>query len=140
MELREQPLGKNVRFLLPSLKLKEPCPGGGTIEQSVHSYLVEHFGGYTATSSTLFGYWREEDGSQSYGEHREFAVALPNDHGLPELKRFLALTARRLCESCLYVEVSGAALLLYSAEDDEQDDDPCLASAASLAKSSSSAS
>jgi hypothetical protein len=127
MEPRQQALGKNVRFLLPSLKLKEPCPGGGTIEQSVHSYLVQHFGGYTATSSTLFGYWREEDGSQSYGEHREFAVALPNDHGLPELKRFLALTARRLCESCLYVEVAGSALLLYSAEDDDMMEDPYLA-------------
>ncbi len=130
MTPREQPLGKNVRFLLPSLKLKEPCPGGGTIEQSVHSYLVENFGGYTATSSTLFGYWREEDGSQSYGEHREFAVALPNDHGLPELKRFLSLTARRLCESCLYVEVAGCALLLYSADDDDVMEDPCLAGSA----------
>jgi hypothetical protein len=127
MEPRQKPLGKNVRFLLPSLKLKEPCPGGGTIEQSVHSYLVEHFGGYTATSSTLFGYWREEDGSQSYGEHREFAVALPDDRGLPDLKGFLALTARRLCESCLYVEVAGSALLLYSAEDDDVLEDPCLA-------------
>jgi hypothetical protein len=131
MDFREQPLGKNVRFLLPSLKLKEPYPGFGTIEQSVHSYLVEHFGGYTATSSTLFGYWREEDGSHSYGEHREFAVALTNDRGLPELKRFLALTARRLCESCLYVEVAGSALLLYSAEDgDALEDDPCLVRAA----------
>jgi hypothetical protein len=130
MDLREQPLGKNVRFLLPSLKLKEPCPGGGTIEQSVHGYLVEHFGGYTATSGTLFGYWREEDGSQSYGEHREFAVALTNDRGLPELKQFLALTARRLCESCLYVEVAGCALLLYSAEDEEMIEDPCFAAPA----------
>jgi hypothetical protein len=137
MEPRQKPLGKNVRFLLPSLKLKEPCPGGGTIEQSVHSYLVEHFGGYTATASTVFGYWREEDGSQSYGEHREFTVALPNDRGLPELKRFLALTARRLCESCLYVEVAGCALLLYSAEDDDVMEDPFLAGSEAGADSSS---
>lgn len=127
MDFREQGLGKNVRFLLPSLKLKEPCPGGGTIEQSVHSYLVEHFGGYTAGSATVVGYWREEDGSQSYGEHREFTVALPNDRGLPELKRFLALTARRLCESCLYVEVAGSAVLLYSAEDEDLEADAWLA-------------
>jgi hypothetical protein len=127
MDFREQPLGKNVRFLLPSLKLKESCPGGGTIEQSVHAYLVEHFGGYTVTSGTVSGYWREEDGSQSYGEHREFTVALPNDCGLPELKRFLSLTARRLCESCLYVEVAGSALLLYSTDDEDLEiDDPFL--------------
>lgn len=128
MDFREQALGKNVRFLLPSLKLKEPCSGGGTIEQSVHAYLVEHFGGYTAGSATVAGYWREEDGSQSYGEHREFTVALPNDHGLPDLKRFLALTARRLCESCLYVEVAGSAVLLYSAEDEDLEPAPFLAS------------
>ncbi|HVG27095.1 MAG TPA: hypothetical protein VM865_05785 [Acidobacteriaceae bacterium] len=114
MDYHEQPLGKNVRFLLPSLKLKEPCPGGGTIEQSVHSFLVEHFGGYTATTATVFGYWREDDGRYSYGEHREFTVALPHDRGLPELKSFLSRTARMLRESCLYVEVAGAAVLLYS--------------------------
>lgn len=123
MDYREQPLGKNVRFLLPSLKLKEPCPGGGTIEQSVHNFLVEHFGGYTASSATVFGYWREEDGTASYGEHREFTVALPNDRGLPELKRFLGQTARRLCESCLYVEVAGCALLLYSESEDDLEGD-----------------
>jgi hypothetical protein len=117
MDYHEQPLGKNVRFLLPSLKLKEPCPGAGTIEQSVHDYLVEHFGGYTASSSTVFGYWREDDGSHSYGEHREFTVALPHDRGLPDLKRFLAQTARRLCESCLYVEVAGCEVLLYSEDE-----------------------
>lgn len=137
MDLREQPLGKNVRFLLPSLKLKEPCPGGGTIEQSVHSYLVEHFGGYTASSGTVSGYWREEDGSQSYGEHREFTVALPNDRGLAELKCFLALTARRLCESCLYVEVAGCAVLLYSAEDEDLEVDPCMAGSATEPDTSS---
>lgn len=124
MDYREQPLGKNVRFLLPSLKLKEPFVGGGTIEQSVHNYLVEHFGGYTASSATVSGYWREEDGTASYGEHREFTVALTNDRGLPELKSFLAQTARRLCESCLYVEVAGTAVLLYGdSEDDMNCDD-----------------
>jgi hypothetical protein len=122
MDYREQPLGTNVRFLLPSLKLKEPCPGGGTIEESVHGYLVEHFGGYTVGSATVSGYWREEDGTHSYGEHREFTVALHHDRGLPELKRFLAQTARRLCESCLYVEVAGCAVLLYSESEDEVGD------------------
>jgi hypothetical protein len=132
MDFREQPLGRNVRFLLPSLKLKEPCPGGGTIEQSVHAFLVEHFGGYTASSATVSGYWREEDGSHSYGEHREFTVALPNDRGLPDLKRFLAQTARRLCESCLYVEVAGAAVLLYSSDDEVEDADNAYVAASAV--------
>lgn len=138
MDFREQPLGRNVRFLLPSLKLKEPCPGGGTIEQSVHAFLVEHFGGYTASSATVAGYWREEDGSHSYGEHREFTVALPNDRGLPDLKRFLAQTARRLCESCLYVEVAGAAVLLYSADDEVEEEASYLAASANDEETSSS--
>ncbi len=113
MEYHETPLGKNVRFLLPSLKLKQPTANGDTIEQCVHLFLMEHFGGYTATSANLFGYWKEEHGELSYGEHREFVVALPNDKGLPELKAFLSQTARTLDEKCLYVEVAGVAVLLY---------------------------
>jgi hypothetical protein len=118
MSYHETPLGKNVRFLLPSLKLKIPTENGDTIEQCVHYYLMENFGGYTATSANLFGYWKEETGSLSYGEHREFVVALPNDKGLPELKEFLGQTARTLDEKCLYVEVAGVAVLLYG--DSEQ--------------------
>lgn len=109
----EKPLGKNVRFLLPSLKLKQPCRGGMTVEQSVHEFLMAHFGGYTATAANLFGYWTEEDGAFSYGEHREFTVALSEENGLAELKRFLGETARTLDEKCLYIEVAGVASLLY---------------------------
>ncbi len=109
----EKPLGKNVRFLLPSLKLKQPCPGGITVEQSVHEFLMAHFGGYTATAANLFGYWKEEDGVFSYGEHREFTVALTGESGLTELKAFLGTTARTLDEKCLYIEVAGSASLLY---------------------------
>ena len=109
----EKPLGKNVRFLLPSLKLKQPCQGGITIEQSVHDFLMTHFGGYTATAANLFGYWKEEDGAFSYGEHREFTVALTGESGLSELKQFLGGTVRTLDEKCLYVEVAGVASLLY---------------------------
>jgi hypothetical protein len=113
MDYHETPLGKNVRFLLPSLKLKQPSTNGETIEHAVHVFLMENFGGYTATSANLFGYWKEEDGGHTYGEHREFVVALPDDKGLPELKEFLGLTARTLGEKCLYVEVAGVAVLLY---------------------------
>lgn len=116
MAYLEKPLGKNVRFLLPSLKLKQPCHGGITVEQSVHEFLMRHFGGYTATAANLFGYWKEEDGAYSYGEHREFAVALTGEDGLSELKQFLGSTARTLDEKCLYVEVAGVASLLYGEE------------------------
>ena len=51
MDYHETPLGKNVRFLLPSLKLKHPSTNGDTIEHCVHLFLIDHFGGYTATSA-----------------------------------------------------------------------------------------
>ena len=101
MNYHETPLGKNVRFLLPSLKLKQPSANGET----------------TATSANLFGYWKEEGGEHTYGEHREFVVALPDDKGLPELKEFLGQTARTLGEKCLYFEHAGVAVLLYGGED-----------------------
>lgn len=112
----EKPLGKNVRFLLPSLKLKQPCLAGKTIEQKVHEFLMQHFDGYTATAANLFGYWTEEDGEFSYGEHREFTVALKGENGLPELKHFLGEIAYTLEEKCLYIEVAGKASLLYGTE------------------------
>lgn len=113
MEFREKSLGKNVRFLLPSLKLKQPTAEGATIESRVHEFLLERFGGYTATAANLFGYWKEEDGRYDYGEHREFTVALPNDEGLDELKQFLGNTAGELGEYCVYLEVAGVAALIY---------------------------
>ena len=113
----EKPLGKNVRFLLPSLKLKQPCSGGHTAEQMVHEFLMQNFDGYTATAANLFGYWTEEPGVFSYGEHREFTVALKGEGGLPELKQFLGEIACTLDEKCLYVEVAGKAILLYGKDE-----------------------
>lgn len=117
MDYTAKPLGKTVRFLLPSLKLKERCSGGETIEQSVHEFLVENFRGYTATSATVFGYWKDSSGTNSYGEHREFSVALSPQEGLSNLKNFLGRTALIMRESCLYFEVGGEAVLIYSSED-----------------------
>lgn len=127
MDHREKPLGKTVRFLLPSLKLKERCASGETIEQSVHEFLIGHFNGYTATSATVFGYWKDNAGTDSYGEHREFVVALAPTDGLRELKDFLGRTALLMKESCLYFEVAGEAVLLYSSDDPAFLDDPCAA-------------
>jgi hypothetical protein len=118
MNYWEKPLGKNVRFLLPSLKLKEPCSNGETVEHSVHTFLMERFGGYTATAANVFGYWREAHGGYTYGEHREFTVALPDGEGLAALKEFLGRTAKTLGEKCLYVEVAGEGILLFDSATD----------------------
>jgi hypothetical protein len=113
MSYFEKSLGRNVRFLLPSLKLKQPGKHGNSLEDDVHRYLVDEFGGYTATSANLFGFWKDDNGGQSYGEHREFTVALVDDEGLPKLKEFLSRVAGEMEEECLYVEVAGQASLLY---------------------------
>lgn len=115
MTTREKRLGEAVRFLLPSLKLKQKG-AGGALEQEVHGFLMETFGGYTAASGNLFGYWKDNGGRDSYGEHREFTVGLAGAGKLDELKRFLSRLASRMDEECLYLEVGGEALLIYREE------------------------
>ena len=77
MSTRQQALGPVCRFLLPSVKLKQPGRTGPTVEQDVHTFLMVTFGGYTATVGTLFGYWKDSRGEDSYNEHRQFAIACP---------------------------------------------------------------
>lgn len=114
MAAREQKMGRVIRFLLPSLKLKKAGQRGRTIEEDVHAFLIETFSGYTATSGNLFGYWKNEAGQDSYGEHREFTIATDEDTRLADLKQFLSSLSARLEEECLYVEVGGEASLIYA--------------------------
>ena len=100
-------------FLLPSLKLKEPSSDGASVEDRLHSFLMDKFGGYTAQAGNIFGYWREEDGRDSYGEHREFSVAAADASRLPKLKEFLAGMARDLQEDCIYFRAGDTASLIY---------------------------
>ena len=112
MDYREQSLGTAVAFLLPSLKLKDPSVDG-TLENKLHQFLMENFGGYTAQAGNIFGYWHDDLGRESYGEHREFSVACVDDSKMPLLKSFLAELARTLGEECIYVREGRQASLLY---------------------------
>lgn len=112
MKYRERNLGTSVVFLLPSLKLKEPSLNGPSVENRLHSYLMDHFGGYTAQAGNIFGYWRE-DSRDSYGEHREFSVAARDSSQIPKLKEFLATMARELKEECIYFRAGETASLIY---------------------------
>ena len=112
MKCRERELGKAVSFLLPSLKLKEPSLNGPLVENRLHNFLMDNFGGYTAQAGNIFGYWRV-DGCDSYGEHREFSVATRDDSQFPLLKEFLAGLARDIKEECIYFRAGDAASLLY---------------------------
>jgi hypothetical protein len=55
MKYRERSLGTAVVFLLPSLKLKEPSLNGPSIENRLHRFLMDNFGGYTAQAGNIFG-------------------------------------------------------------------------------------
>ena len=113
MNYRERNLGSSVVFLLPSLKLKEPPQAGPSIENRLHAFLMDNFGGYTAQAGNIFGYWREEDGRDSYGEHREFSVAATDASRIPSLKEFLAGLANDLKEECIYFRTGEIASLIY---------------------------
>src|ERR1700722_7760244 len=111
MSYREQSLGTAVVFLLPSLKLKEPSLNGATVENRLHTFLMDNFGGYTAHAGTIFGCWRDGRGRDSYGEHREFSVAFVEDAKLPMLKEFVAKMAQELQEECIYFRAGHTASL-----------------------------
>jgi hypothetical protein len=113
MHYRDHNLGTSVAFLLPSLKLKEPSLNGPSVEHRLHAFLMDNFGGYTAQAGNIFGYWRDENGHDSYGEHREFSVASPDAAKIPLLKEFLARMATELHEECIYLRIGQQAELLY---------------------------
>jgi hypothetical protein len=68
MKYRERSLRTAVVFLLPSLKLKEPSLNGPSIENRLHSFLMDDFGGYTAQAGNIFGYWREDKRDSWYNQ------------------------------------------------------------------------
>ena len=115
MKFREQALGSTAVFLLPSLKLKEPALKGPSVESRLHSFLMDNFGGYTAQAGNIFGYWRSGSAPDSYGEHREFSVALGDKAQLSLLKEFLATTAVDLKEECLLLRAGDKSWLISPA-------------------------
>ncbi|MEO6760301.1 MAG: hypothetical protein ABIO24_12660 [Saprospiraceae bacterium] len=98
---------------MPSLKLKEPSLDGASVEYRLHAFLMDTFGGYTAQAGNILGYWRDENGHDTYGEHREFSVASPDEPTIPLLEDFLARMAVELHEDCIYVRNGSLAVLLY---------------------------
>src|SRR5689334_369854 len=113
---RERTVGEMAVFLVPSLKLKHRDSGGRTVEESLHRFLLDTFGGYTAAAGNIFGYWKDDQGRESYGEHKEYKVGLPNDGRVDELKRYIARLARDIGEECIYFEYGKHALFIYGAE------------------------
>ncbi|MBP9669649.1 MAG: hypothetical protein KBE09_05170 [Candidatus Pacebacteria bacterium] len=110
-----QPLGRPAFFLMPSLKLKLPMqPENTTVEGYLHDVLVKEFGGYTAASSTMYGFWVRDDGGVAYGEHRAYRVAFIGKERIPILTAVLSEVARRIEERCIYLETGEEACLVYA--------------------------
>jgi hypothetical protein len=112
--IREECAGKVAAFLVPSLKLKDRARSGVSLEEKIHRFLLRHFDGYTATAGNIFGYWKDDRGEVSYGEHKEHKVALKNDRRLAVLRRFLAEIAAEMNEKCIYLESGKEASFVYA--------------------------
>ena len=112
MRYREESQGRMAVFLIPSLKLKKR-DRGITVEEKIHRFLVKNFGGYTAAAGNIFGYWKDARGRDSYGEHREFKVALRKHELAQVLKHFLAGIAQDIGEECIYLETGDETWFIY---------------------------
>ena len=109
-------MGSVAAMLLPIEKLKQPSPRGVPFEKEAHEFLATNFNGYTVTSGSISGYWKDNHGHEIYGEHREYRVALPPSKTARQtLELFLGTLAHDMDEVCIYLEVGGEATLIYAA-------------------------
>src|SRR3954469_10999032 len=116
MPARES-LGSVAAMLLPIDKLKQASPRGVPFEQEVHDFLSTSLNGYTVSSGNISGHWKDHNGHDYYGEHRQYQVALPPSPTAREaLELFLATLAREMSETCIYMEYAGEAFLVYAGE------------------------
>ena len=108
-------MGPVAAMLLPIEKLKQPSPRGVPFEKEVHEFLSTNLNGYTVTSGSISGYWKDNHGHEIYGEHREYRVALPPSKTARQtVELFLGTLAHEMSETCIYLEIGGEATLIYA--------------------------
>ena len=112
-EVKREVLGEIAVTLLPVEKLKLPSPRGVPFENEIHDFLVTHFNGYTVSSGSISGHWKDDAGRDHYGEHRQYKVATGAGGSGGRLEGFLAKLAREMGEECIYLEVGREILLIY---------------------------
>jgi hypothetical protein len=110
-------LGEMAVTLLPLHKLKLPSPRGAPFEKEIHEFLVTNFNGYTVSSGSTSGHWKDDAGRDHYGEHRQYKVAISAAESRASLEVFLADLAREMGEECIYMEVGREILLIYRNEE-----------------------
>jgi hypothetical protein len=108
-------MGSVATMLLPIEKLKQPSPRGVPFEREIHEYLSTTLNGYTVASGNISGHWKDHDGRDHYGEHRQYRVALPPSKTARDtLDIFIGTLAHEMKEACIYVEQAGEAFLIYA--------------------------
>jgi hypothetical protein len=110
-------LGETAVTLLPVEKLKLPSPRGVPFEREIHDFLVTNFNGYTVSSGSISGHWKDDTGHDHYGEHREYKVATTPGESRASLQVFLADLAREMGEECIYLEIGREITLVYRSEE-----------------------
>lgn len=112
-KLKREILGQIAVTLLPMEKLKLASPRGVPFENEIHDFLVAHFNGYTVSSGSISGHWKDDAGRDHYGEHRQYKVATGAGGSRESLEEFLAKLAREMGEECIYLEAGREILLIY---------------------------
>jgi hypothetical protein len=84
-----------------------------TVQDYLERQLTEQFGGYTADQSTVYGTWVNQEGHVRPSESRMYVVAFKGRERVPELQMLLASLAKRLGETCVYLETGEDAWLVY---------------------------
>ena len=116
--VKRESLGGIAVTLLPVEKIRRHSPRGVSFEQEIHEFLVTNFNGYTVSSGSISGHWKDDAGHDHYGEHRQYKVAATPE-SRPSLEVFLADLARELDEECIYLEFSGEIFLIYRSKEAE---------------------
>ena len=110
--IKRESLGKVAVALLPVDKIKRRSPRGVAFEREVHDFLVTNFNGYTVSSGSISGHWKDDANHDHYGEHRQYKVEATLE-GRPSLEAFLADLAGELDEECIYFEFGREIFLIY---------------------------
>jgi hypothetical protein len=112
-ELREQGIGPTAAFLIPAVKLTYRRAQGLTLEERLHEFLLNQFGGYTSPATNLRGYWVSPTGERLYGEHREYRVFTNGGNSTLALKQFLAEIASEIDEQCICFASGDSSCLIF---------------------------
>lgn len=106
-------LGRPAVFLLPSHKLRLKEENGKTIEDNLHSFLIEKFGAFTTTSVPYFGFWHDKKTQIDYDECRLYEVSFLGKENIPPLLTRLSQIAKEIKEDCVYFKAGQRTCLIY---------------------------